>query len=113
MAQDSIEFPATQPLTTASLVIALLESRRTYQRALALAKRLLLSGPPMALTWGGDAEMATTEALPASPRPQRRSMRQRGYPAFHGNIGGGHRNRHGLRIMPSDVVHEVHIPNTL
>lgn len=106
MAQNRIEFPAAQPLTTASLVIAILESRRTYQRALALARRLLLDGSPMGLTWGDDEEIPATVEVPASPRPLNRPKRQHGYPAFHSvGIGRGRRNRHGLRVMPSDAVH--------
>jgi hypothetical protein len=116
MAQDTIEFPAAQPMTTASLVIAVLESRRMYQRALALARRLLLDGSPMGLTWGDDAEMPTTGEAPASPRPFNRPMRQHGYPAFHAvGIGKGRRNRHGLRVMPSGAAHGmsrgVSVPN--
>jgi hypothetical protein len=101
MAQDTIEFPAA-PMTTASLVIAILESRRTYQRALALAKRLLLEGSPTALTWGDDAEIPAAVEYPASPRLKTRTMPQRGYPAFRAvGIGGRRRSRHGLRIVPS------------
>lgn len=108
MAQDTIEFPAAQPMTTASLVIAVLESRRMYQRALALARRLLLDGSPMGLTWGDDAEIPATGEAPASPRPLNRPMRQHGHPAFHAvGIGKGRRNRHGLRVMPSSVIHVV------
>lgn len=102
MAQDTIEFPAARPFATAALVIALLESRRTYQRALALARRLLLEGSPTALTWGDDAEIPSAVEYPASPRLQTRTMQQRGYPAFHAvGVGGSRRNRHGLRVMPS------------
>lgn len=102
MAQDTIEFPATQRMTTASLVITILESRRTYQRALALARRLLLEGSPTALTWGDDGEIPAAVEHPVSPRLPTRTIQQRGYPAFHSvGSGGGRHNRHGLRVMPS------------
>lgn len=44
--------------SVATTIIALLESRREYQMALAFAKRMLLAGPSLTMSWDGDTPNA-------------------------------------------------------
>jgi hypothetical protein len=106
MSHDATDFPAASPLshpmTTASLVIAVLESRRSYQRALSLAKRLLLAGSPSAMIWGDDADRQDAIEQPNPTVFPLRSTPRRGYPAFRMVGAARPRQRHGLRVMPSE-----------
>ena len=95
MPSSDLTLETASGVCTRSLVTAILESRRAYQLAMALAKQVLLTGPQAQLQWDDAAltELTPTPAMSWSrhaervrPADLRFSMRRR-------------TPRHGLRLV--------------
>ena len=78
---------------TRSLVTAILESRRAYQLAMALAKQVLLAGPNFQLEEQSSVEVPTTPDFSGPRRAERTRQTNKRF-AMHRRTP-----RHGLRLV--------------
>ena len=87
-------------LSMQALITAILESRRTYQLAMALAKQLLLNGEPGAMVAAPIALCVDVVTKSESTRQTRDVFAGRQQPRQHATAR--RRSRSGLRLVASD-----------